>query len=174
MHVIRKATKEDVAGAAACYEALFDREDAYGPTTHWQRGVYPTYETARVSEEQGILFVYEKDGEILASMRINHEQNEAYALADWKYPAEGDEVMVIHTLCVHPKVAGQGIGQEMIAWGCDYGRSIGCKVFRWDTCASNVPACTLYKKLGHEVVGVVDTWLEGVIPEKLNLYEMLL
>ncbi len=172
MSVIRKATMEDVAGAAACYEALFDLEDVQGTTTNWQRGVYPTYETARSSAEEGILYVYEEDGEILASMRINHEQPEAYAEADWKYPAEGDEVMVIHTLCVHPKAAGKGIGLAMFQYGVEHGKEMGYKVFRWDTFEGNKPACSLYKKLGHEVVAVVETLFEGAIPEKLNLYEM--
>lgn len=172
--MIRKAAEADLDGVAAVYEALFDKEDREGSWTNWKRGVYPTRETAAGSLARGELFVYEEEGKILASMRINHEQPDCYAQADWKYPAEGDEVMVIHTLCVDPAKAGCGIGQEMLAYGKAYGKSIGCKVFRFDTFEGNRPAAALYEKLGYPVVAVVETLFEGSIHENLNLYECLL
>jgi ribosomal protein S18 acetylase RimI-like enzyme len=171
--MIRKGTAEDVAAVAATYEELLSYEEEHGSFTNWQRGVYPTEKTARDSVEEGILYVYEEDGRICASMRLNHVQPEGYEKAHWRYPAEGDEVLVIHTLCVPPSLSGRGIGKEMLAYAKEYAKNNGCKVIRFDTYEGNAPAAGMYDYLGYEYVGTIDTLFEGAITEKLKLYEYL-
>ena len=45
--MIRPATQADLPAVAALYEAIFDREDQGPVYTNWQRGTYPTIDTAR-------------------------------------------------------------------------------------------------------------------------------
>lgn len=169
--MIRRAIKEDVEAVAASYEELLSYEEAHGSFTNWQRGVYPTRQTAEDSVREGILYVYEEDGEVLASMRLNHVQPEGYETANWRYPAEGEAVLVIHTLCVPPRLSGRGIGKKMLAYAAEYAERTGCLVIRFDTYEGNTKAAGMYDHLGYEFVGTIDTLFEGSIPEKLKLYE---
>lgn len=169
--MIRQAAKEDVEAVAAIYEELLSYEEEHGSFTNWKRGVYPTRKTAEDSAEEGILYVYEENGEILASMRLNHVQPEGYETAEWRYPAEGEEVLVIHTLCVPPRLAGKGIGKKMLAYGAEHAKKTGCKVIRFDTYEGNTKAAGMYDYLGYEYVGTIDMLFEGSIPERLRLYE---
>ena len=60
--MIRLATPADLSQAADIYEEILDRE-AQGPVyTNWQRGKYPTIDTARQAQEAGTLYVGEEDG----------------------------------------------------------------------------------------------------------------
>ena len=68
--------------------------------TNWIKGVYPTEKNARAGLEAGTLYVGEMDGEIVGSYVLNHIQPEEYAKLDWEFPGEGDEIIVIHTLCI--------------------------------------------------------------------------
>ena len=46
--MIRRAKETDLPAVAAIYEAILDQEDATGAHyTGWQRGAYPTADTAR-------------------------------------------------------------------------------------------------------------------------------
>ena len=52
--------------------------------------------------------------EIVAAARINQEQGEEYRCAAWKYDAEDEEVMVLHTLVVLPESGGKGYGRAFV------------------------------------------------------------
>ena len=60
--MIRLATPADLSQAADIYEEILDRE-AQGPVyTNWQRGKYPTIDTARQALEAGTFYVGEENG----------------------------------------------------------------------------------------------------------------
>ena len=50
---IRPATAADLNGITAIYDAILDREEAGPVYTNWQRGKYPTTDTARQALEAG-------------------------------------------------------------------------------------------------------------------------
>lgn len=58
----------------------------------------------------GTMYVLEKNEEICAGMVLNHDRALEYADVEGKYPAKYDEVLVIHTLCIPPRKAGNGYG----------------------------------------------------------------
>lgn len=61
--MIRKAVAADLPGVEAIYDAILTREESGGPVyTNWQRGKYPTIDTARQAQEAGTLYVGEEDG----------------------------------------------------------------------------------------------------------------
>ena len=59
--MIRPATAGDLPAIEAIYNAIFDVEEAGPVYTNWQRGKYPTRDTARQVLEQGTLYVGEDE-----------------------------------------------------------------------------------------------------------------
>ena len=58
----------------------------------------------------------------------------------WQYPGEGEDVLVVHTLCVPPRFAGHRYGSRMVQYAKEYAAGHGCAVVRLDTYAHNEPA----------------------------------
>ena len=159
---IRKAREGDIPAVAAIYEAIHDEEAAGRATTGWLRGIYPVWATAEAALEQDELFVLEEAGRVLAAAKINREQVDVYADAPWLYPAEEDQVLVLHTLVVDPAAKGRGIGSRFVAFYEALAREMGCPVLRMDTNARNLAARALYKKLGYREAGVVPCVFNGI------------
>ena len=107
--MIRLASERDLPAIAAIYEAILDHEDATGlHYTGWQRGAYPTLDTAKGILAAGTLYVgTDEDGTVWGSMNFNDWQLPEYAKGRWTIPAEDSEVAVIHTLTIDPKRAGR-------------------------------------------------------------------
>ena len=108
--MIRPAQPKDLPAIAAIYEAILAQEDARPVSfTNWQRGKYPTEDTARAALEAGTLFTAEENGEVYGCVNLNGEQLPEYANIPWQYAAGDDEVGVIHTLVIHPAWSGKGL-----------------------------------------------------------------
>lgn len=72
--MIRLATPADLSQAADIYEEILDRE-AQGPVyTNWQRGKYPTIDTARQALEAGTFYVGEENGVLWGVVNLNSVQ----------------------------------------------------------------------------------------------------
>ena len=160
--VIRPARREDLPAVAAIYEALHDLEEQGKGVTGWQRGVYPTYQTAEAALQKGTLHVLEEDGAILAAAKIDQEQVPEYADAPWAWAAADREVLVLHTLVVDPAAAGRGCGSRFVAYYEDLARAMGCTCLRMDTNEKNRPARRLYQKLGYREAGIVSCAFNGI------------
>ena len=171
--MIRLAKETDLPAVAAIYEAVLGQEDATGNHyTGWQRGAYPTADTARSIFEAGTLYVGVDDsGIVWGSMNLNGSQLAEYMSGSWTAPAADDRVAVIHTLTIDPARAGQGLARKMVAFAEDTARSQGKTVLRLDTGVDNAPANHLYPSVGYRFAGVVDTFFMGYAKRPLNLYE---
>lgn len=168
--MIRKATAQDIDQIEKSYIELLTYEQEHVAYTVWKMGVYPTRETAEKSLAAGSLYVMEQDGEICASIILNREQPEEYGSIKWKYSAQPDEVLVVHLLCVRPSKAGQGIGKAMVQFAEEEGKRRNLRVVRLDTGAQNIPAASLYRKLGFTLAGTSSMAIGGVIPHDGHLF----
>ena len=139
-YTIRKGTMADVPAVAAVYDALLQYEGEHGTATGWQAGVYPTAAVAEGAAVQGTLFVLEEDGAVGAAMILNQVQAPEYAAASWLYDALPEQVLVLHTLCIAPRVARRGYGRAMVQYAEDWAVGTGCAVMRLDTWRHNRPA----------------------------------
>ena len=166
----RKAGEGDVAAVAQIYENIHVAEHAGKLSTGWIAGVYPVENTARAALERGDLFVCESGG-IVAAAIINRQQVDVYALGKWLYPADDDEVMVLHTLVVEPEASGRGFGKAFVDFYEDYSRKNGCTVLRIDTNARNLRARAMYAKLGYREAGTVPCVFNGIPDVQLVLLE---
>jgi len=172
--MIRLATAADLDGVEAIYDAVLTRDEAGPVYTNWQRGKYPTRDTARQALEAGTLYVGEEDGFLWGVMNLNDIQLPEYDEIPWSIPAERHQVGVIHTLCIHPAHNGKGRAAEMAAFSEAECRRLGRTVIRLDTWEGNVPANAMYPKLGYRFAGATEFFFQGYIHEILNCYEKAL
>jgi len=169
--MIRMATENDIPMIVRIYDKILELEAEGKTHTGWKKGIYPTKETAMDAITKNELFVFEEDGRILASARINQEQVPEYAKCQWKYDAPDSEIMVIHTLVVDPDLSGQGIGSKLISFYESFASNNGCHYLRLDTNEINAAARALYKKLGYTEQGVVSCVFNGIEGAKLVCLE---
>ena len=114
--MIRKATLDDLDAISAIYDAIHDREEAGLAVIGWNRAIYPTRASGEASIRAGDMYVLEEEGRVLAAAKINQKQEESYAQGTWTHEAADSEVLVLHTLVVHPEAAGRGIGKRFVAF----------------------------------------------------------
>lgn len=152
--MIRKATHADLDGVLDIYDAIFRREEGTDhPATTWVRDVYPTRDLAEGAIEAGTLYVDIQGGEVAAAVILDQQQPGEYAAIPWAVAASPKEVLVPHTLAVHPVIARKGFGRKMIAFAEGMAAGMGCRVLRLDTYAGNRPARAFYQKLGYREAG---------------------
>lgn len=168
---IRKANIKDIPAIANIYDEICDAQDEGKLAVSWVRGVYPTEDTAMVALKRNELFVIEEDGKIIGTGIINKKQMDAYNSVDWKFPAKDQEVMVLHTLAISPKVGRKGYGSAFVRYYEEYARENGCYYLRMDTNAINKTARALYKKLGYEEIGMVPCDFNGIAGFHMVLLE---
>ena len=172
--MIRKATESDIPGVSALYDDIHTEEESGMAVIGWERGVYPTENTARKALADGELFVDEEDGNIIGAAIINQRQVDVYAGAPWSFAASDDEVMVLHTLVISPRTAGKGYGRRFVQFYEDYALSCGCRYLRMDTNERNSRARAMYVKLGYKEIGIVPTVFNGIPGVGLVLLEKAL
>lgn len=168
--MIRKAAWPDIDLVEKSYIELLLYEKEHGAYTVWQLGVYPTRTTAEEGVREGSLYVMERDGEICASIILDRIQPKEYEHVNWNYPAQSDEVLVVHLLCVRPSKAGQGMGRAMVQFAIEEGKRLNCKAVRLDTGAQNKPAAALYQKLGFEIAATGNMAVGGLIAHEGHLF----
>ncbi len=169
--MIRLATEKDLQEVECIFHEILDKEAATVSYTNWVKGKYPTKAHAKAAMEQGHLYVGEENGRLFGSVVLNHIQLEEYAKIPWEYKAEGNEVFVIHMLCIRPDCARQGRGKEFVAFAEEMAKEKGCKVVRIDTYEGNAPAESLYTSLGYRLAGKTLFFFQQVIWENLICLE---
>ena len=169
--IFRKATTADLPAIGEIYADIHTEEERGQVTIGWIRDVYPTPKTAQAALARDALFVGEDKGRIVGSAIINHQQVSEYALGNWKHPSSDDEVMVLHTLVVSPKIARGGYGRRFVEFYEQYALSHGCPYLRIDTNARNLRARAMYQKLGYEEIGIVPCVFNGIEGVQLVLLE---
>jgi len=169
--LIRKAVIDDIAAVAEIYEDIHSEEEQGRVTIGWQRGVYPTCDTAKAALERDDLFVLEDEGKILGAALINQTQVDVYCGAPWQYEAPDDEVMVLHTLVISPRAGRKGYGESFVRFYEDYANKLGCPYLRIDTNERNTRARAMYKKLGYTEIATVPCVFNGIEGVGLVLLE---
>ena len=172
--MIRKAALDDLDDISAIYDAIHDSEEAGRAVIGWNRAIYPTRASGEASIRAGDMYVLEEDGRILAAAKINQKQEESYAQGTWTHEAADSEVLVLHTLVVHPEAAGRGIGKRFVAFYEECAARMACPYLRMDTNARNAAARALYRKLGYTEVSIVPCVFNGIAGVNLVLLEKTL
>ena len=170
--LIRKGRQQDIDAVTEIYNEIHTEEEAGLVNIGWSREIYPTRQTAIEALERNDLFVMVSDSEkIIGAAIINQTQAEGYDKANWQYPAEDCDIMVLHTLVISPSVGGNGAGKTFEAFYEQYARENGCHYLRIDTNKKNERARKFYSKLGYTEADIVHTSFNGLEEIELVLLE---
>ncbi len=172
--IFRKATKDDIDVVSEIFNEVHEEIEKGIIWIGWIKDVYPTRATVVAAVERDDLFVLEVDEHIVGTGIINHQQADVYKDIDWNFDAPDEEVMVLHTLAISPKVGRKGYGSAFIAFYEQYALEHECKFLRLDTNERNVNARTLYKKLGYEERGTIPCTFNGINDFRLVMLEKYL
>ena len=130
--IIRKMTEEDVAAVAALEAENFSRPWSYD-------AFYKT-----LSDENYIVIIA-KDTDALLGYCV--------------LLCTGEEADITN-VCTAPVARGKGVATEMLTVLMEEGLSRGVKEFFLEVRESNVPARSLYTKLGFEEIGLRKNYYE--------------
>lgn len=140
----------------------------------WEVDIYPSPEFLRDSIHNGELYIGVVDGQIAASMVVNHEFNESYNSFQWPTEAEKYEITVIHALGVHSVYAGRGIAKKMVQKAISVARDNKQKVIRLDVLKGNLPAEKLYEREGFRKLHTLPMFYEDTGWTDYELFELVL
>lgn len=168
--MIRKATLNDIELIEDTYNEHFKHEIEHGAFTVFKKGIYPTRKDAEKAVNTGTLYVYEDNNNIAGSIIVNKVQPTEYAEIVWGKTLRSDEVMVIHLLTVRPSMAGKGVASSLVKYAMELAKNNSCKALRLDTGSQNIPAVSLYRKLGFQIVGTASMKVGGTIEHSGHLF----
>lgn len=170
--MIRKATAEDIDAIEAIYERIHTEQEQGKTVIGWQRGIYPTRQTAVAALQRQDLFVMTgPDGQIVGAAIFNQRQDDFYFDASWQYPCQPSEVMVMHTLVTDPAVKEQGYGSAFADFYEEYALQQGCHYLHIDTNERNATARQFYRNRGYREIGVCPCDFNGLMGVRLVLLE---
>lgn len=168
--MIRKAVFNDIGLIEDTYNEHFKYEMEHRAFTVFQKGIYPTVKDAEKAVNRGTLYVYEENNNIAGSIIADKIPPKEYREIVWKQNCRDDEVMVIHLLIVRPGMAGKGIATALIKYAVELARNNSCKALRLDTGSQNIPAVSLYKKLGFQIAAAGSMKVGNVIEHSGHLF----
>lgn len=168
--MLRQAMDTDLDQVEEGYQKHFLHEKAHGAFTVFREGVYPTREDAAKALSQGSLYVYDENGRVLGSIILDRKQPDEYKKIDWPSHAPAEKVMVIHLVMVCPDAAGKGIGSSLVNYAMEIAKQHSCDAIRLDTGAQNIPAASLYKKLGFQLAETGTMKVGGLISHNGHLF----
>lgn len=173
-YLIEKGRAEDIDSLGTLYDELNEYLETHVNYPGWAKGIYPVRETAVDGIREGTLFVVRDEGKIVGSVILSHEPEAAYEEGEWLTDADYDRIIVIHTLVVHPKFIGKGIGKMLMDFAKDYAGAEGMVSIRLDVREENAPAIALYERSLYKYVGTVDLRLGIPGLKWFRLYELVL
>ncbi len=146
----RKARPEDLAQVFALFTDAIRAMDEDG-IPQWDE-VYPDERTLKQDLEQGQMYLAELEGRAAAVFVLNREYDPQYANGAWTEP---DRFLVIHRLCVSPRVQNRGLGKLTVQAAEEQASVLGAKALRLDAFKQNPYALRLYERMGYRIVGDV-------------------
>lgn len=172
---VRAATMADLPAVALLYDELCDALAAGTNWPGWKKGVYPAQEDAEQAIQAGTLYLAEDAaGRLVGSVNLSQQPEPGYDTIPWQIDAPYSELLVVHTLAVHPAFARRGVGRALVEFAERLGRSRGIKALRLDVTAGNEPALRLYESCGFVRLGRFDQGLGDQGLDWFFAYEKLL
>ena len=169
--ILELATQLDFDAIITFYDDVTERTPEMATYARWSKGKHPTVEGIRAYIDEGSMYLYREEGNIVGAMAVTMYQGEDYHAIDWTQQVDDDKVAVIHILAVSPDAQGKGIGSEMIREAICLAQNNGMQTIRLDALASNTPAHRLYKRLGFEYRGKQHLYAENTGWTNFYFYE---
>ena len=141
--------------------------------SQWQDG-YPNENSFAKDIAEGISYVYEKEGEIVATAAIFTAPEPDYAKiyeGEWK---TNGNYGVVHRIAVKKQAKRAGYAAKMIEYAVELTKQAGYGSVRIDTHEGNIPMRSFLKKQGFEECGIIYLSNEGSVGNKRIAYEKIL
>lgn len=146
----QKGRPEDLAQIFMLFCEAIEEMDQSG-IPQWDE-VYPDKATLKSDIEEGTLYVAMEKGRALAVFVLNKACDAQYANGRW---TEQEAFLVLHRLCVSPRVQHRGLGKQAVQAAERRAAALGAKALRLDAFKRNPYALRLYEKSGYRIVGDV-------------------
>ena len=150
-----QATNADAAEVLARYRAAAAAANQSGHS-HWDED-YPNAQTIRDDLENGYLYVWREDGEIVAAITYMHPYDLDGLGISWT-PAE--RAVEACRFCLSPSQQGKGRAKAYFLGGMELLREKGVQSMRYLCARDNIAAYKIYTGLGHRQLQ--NTELHGV------------
>ena len=172
--MFRQALTNDKEKIIAFYDVAIEANNKAEINLRWKKDVHPSHRLLCSSVENGELFLWEENGEILAACIMNDFYNESYEKISWGIKASKKELGIIHVLAVAPQSLRKGIGEKLLTELINYAKSTTIKSIRLDVFKVNVPAIKLYEKVGFKCMGETVMFVPNIGEEKFCLFEYII
>ena len=172
--IIEKAQESDIDALSQFYDEVNDYLASHINYPEWKRGIYPAGDTAENAVLEGTAYAARENGRIIGSFILRQMPENGYEKADWHFPSDYDNIIVVYTLAVHPDYSGKGVGRQLVDFVVDYGRENGMKAVRLDVYEKNEPAIRLYQKCGFQYIDTVDLGYGKYGLDRFALFQKLL
>lgn len=113
----------------------------------WQRAYPP--ELMLASIERGNIFLFEEDGETVATVTLDQEDLEPGA---WTPEELQEPALYVHKLTVRRKHSGRDLGARILEWAGDRAARNGAKWLRLDAWTTNPRLHEYYRRQGFDHV----------------------
>ncbi|MEG0005039.1 MAG: GNAT family N-acetyltransferase [Clostridium sp.] len=148
---IVKANYQDVAAIMDIISNCIKAMESQG-LYQWNE-YYPDSSAIEDDIKGGYAYVLKDNENYMAYVAINNIQSSEYSSVKWL--TEGDNVLVVHRLSVHPSYQGMGLGKKMLKFIEDEGKKNNHQSIRLDTYSENITSNKLYEKYGFKKTGEI-------------------
>ena len=131
-YIIERGTINHIDELENLYDNLNNHLELGTNYPGWAKGIYPIRETAVSGVKNNNLFVFKINNKIAGSIILNHEPETAYAKVSWGIEDAYNDIIVIHTLVVHPKYMENGVGEKLMNFARNYSIEHEIKTIRLD------------------------------------------
>lgn len=117
----------------------------------WELGKRPGYEDLQAAIAHGDMLLAELPGfdGLAGACVIDCNAAKGYEDVPWELSCAEGEAFCLHLFCIHPELAGKGLGSAFLARVEDEARRRGARSIRLDVLPNNVPAQRLYLRCGY-------------------------
>jgi GNAT superfamily N-acetyltransferase len=114
---------------------------------------YPLRKDFERDLQNGSLFVFEHNQEVIGSIAVDQIQPKEYKTITW---SRNEPAYVFHRLAVKPGARKLGVASQLIDFAEKYALLNGVKYMRIDTYSVNQKAQQLFLKKGYKKIGVME------------------
>lgn len=153
MKMIRKTRYDDIERVSTLYKQASASLKAQG-IDQWQNN-YPNQYSLKEDIDQGISYVYEKDGNVIASVALILDGEVDYDVIEGGQWLDDLPYLTIHRIVIENQYQGRGISQAIMAFAVDLAQSNNLHSIRVDTHQDNRAMQGFLEKEGFHYCGIV-------------------
>ncbi len=146
--ILKQCEKDNFIRVTEFYKYSIENNLKMKEYCPWVYGKHPTDDMIKFYIDNGFLYYFEEDGEIIASVALTPYQDAEYREVSWSKNLKDDEVSVVHILCVNPKKRRCGVAKEVVRELISIAKESNKKGVRLDALCTNKPAHKLYEGIG--------------------------